>query len=122
MQHYQRIRDLREDSDLTQEALCKKLFMHKTTYTNYEQGKHSVPLDFAVTLADFYNVSLDYIAGRTNSLSGSTGSPLSRDENDLIEKYALLTEKNKGRLEQFLDDLISRQTEDSRTVQEKISS
>ena len=122
MQHYQRIRDLREDNDLTQEALCKKLFMHKTTYTNYEQGKHSVPLDFAVTLADFYNVSLDYIAGRTNSLSSSTGSPLSRDENDLIEKYALLTEKNKGRLEQFLDDLISRQNEDSHTVQEKISS
>lgn len=45
MQHYQRIRDLREDSDLTQEALCKKLYMHKTTYTNYEQGKHTVPLD-----------------------------------------------------------------------------
>ena len=59
MQHYQRIRDLREDSDLTQEALCKKLYMHKTTYTNYEQGKHTVPLDFAVQLADFYQVSID---------------------------------------------------------------
>ena len=58
MQHYQRIRDLREDSDLTQEALCKKLYMHKTTYTNYEQGKHTVPLDFAVQLADFYQSGL----------------------------------------------------------------
>ena len=37
MQHYQRIRDLREDHDLTKEELCKKLYMHKTTYTNYEQ-------------------------------------------------------------------------------------
>lgn len=76
MQHYQRIRDLREDHDLTQEALCKKLYMHKTTYTNYEQGKHSVPLDFAVLLANFYDVSLDYLAGRTNLPKILTGSPL----------------------------------------------
>ena len=43
MQHYTRIRDLREDNDLTQLELCQKLYMNKTTYTNYEQGKHSVP-------------------------------------------------------------------------------
>ena len=41
MQHYQRIRDLREDCDLTQKQLSEKLDMHKTTYTNYEQGKHA---------------------------------------------------------------------------------
>ncbi len=67
MQHYHRIRDLREDSDLTQEQLCRRLYMHKTTYTNYEQGKHTVPLDFAVTIADFYDVSIDYILCRTNN-------------------------------------------------------
>ena len=43
MAHYTRIRDLREDADLTQEALVKKLGMHKTTYTNYEQGKREIP-------------------------------------------------------------------------------
>ena len=80
MQHYYRIRDLREDNDLTQEALCKKLYMHKTTYTNYEQGKHTVPLDFAVTLADFYDVSLDYIAGRSNTLKAVDNSNISEDE------------------------------------------
>ena len=47
---YSRIRDLREDEDLTQEQLVNKLQMHKTTYTNYGQGKHTVPLDFAVQL------------------------------------------------------------------------
>lgn len=67
MTYYRRIRDLREDSDLTQNQLVDALHMHKTTYTNYEQGKRDLPLQIAIKLADFYNVSLDYIAGRTNN-------------------------------------------------------
>ena len=86
MQHYQRIRDLREDHDLTQEALCKKLYMHKTTYTNYEQGKHSVPLDFAVLLANFYDVSLDYLAGRTNLPKNPHGITIADDALLVLQK------------------------------------
>ncbi len=63
MQYYQRIRDLREDKDMTQEQLVKILEMHKTTYTNYEQGKREPPFEFIIKLAKFYNVSIDYIAG-----------------------------------------------------------
>lgn len=111
MQHYHRIRDLREDKDLTQEMLCKKLYMHKTTYTNYEQGKHTVPLDFAVTIADFYDVSLDYIAGRTNFPNGSS-QKFSKDELNIIEKFSTLTERNKGRVEQFIEQLIESQEEE----------
>lgn len=66
MQHYMRLRDLREDADLTQEQLVQKLGMHKTTYTNYEQGKREPPFDFIIKIAKFYNVSIDYIAGFTN--------------------------------------------------------
>lgn len=88
MQHYQRIRDLREDNDLTQEALCKKLYMHKTTYTNYEQGKHTVPLDFAVLLADFYDVSIDYIAGRTNTMKNGSVISLPKDVMDVLQNTA----------------------------------
>jgi len=112
MQHYYRIRDLREDKDLTQEGLCKQLYMHKTTYTNYEQGKHTVPLDFAVTIADFYDVSLDYIAGRTNCKKGIQNISLPQDELNLINKFSALTERNKGKLEQFLDQLIDNQNND----------
>ena len=61
--HYSRLRDLREDSDLTQEQLVQILGMHKTTYTNYEQGKREIPFSLVVKLAIFYNVSIDYIAG-----------------------------------------------------------
>lgn len=109
MQHYHRIRDLREDKDLTQEQLCKLLYMHKTTYTNYEQGKHTVPLDFAVTLAEFYNVSLDYIAGLTNNINGASHSQLFNEEQQLISKFSQLSERNKGKLEQFLENLLEQQ-------------
>lgn len=64
--YYQRIRDLREDADLTQDKLVQQLGMHKTTYTNYEQGKRDPPFSFIIRLASFYGVSIDYIAGRTN--------------------------------------------------------
>ena len=60
---YTRIRDLREDHDLTQDQLVAILQMHKTTYTNYEQGKREIPFCLAIRLAKYYNVSLDYIAG-----------------------------------------------------------
>ena len=109
MQHYQRIRDLREDCDLTQSELCQQLFIHKTTYTNYEQGKHTVPLDFAVTLAEFYNVSLDYIAGRSNFKHGRENPEFSNEQIEIADKFSQLSERNKGRLEQFIEQLLEKQ-------------
>ena len=64
--YYPRLRDLREDQDLTQEQLVALLKMHKTTYTNYEQGKREPPFALIIKLAKFYNVSIDYIAGLTD--------------------------------------------------------
>ena len=111
MQHYQRIRDLREDCDLTQDTLCQKLYMNKSTYTYYEQGKHSVPLDFAVTLADFYHVSLDYLAGRTNIKETLVNNKnrkltaLSPEEVKLIGQFRTLNKRNQNRLEDFIEIL-----------------
>ena len=62
MAYYRRLRDLREDHDLTQTELVNILEMHKTTYTNYEQGKREIPFELVIRLAKIYNVSLDYIA------------------------------------------------------------
>ncbi|MBQ9228105.1 MAG: helix-turn-helix transcriptional regulator [Eubacterium sp.] len=67
MQYYPRLRDLREDRDLTQEQLVQILKMHKTTYTNYEQGKREPPFELIIKLARLYNVSIDYIAGLTDT-------------------------------------------------------
>lgn len=63
MAHYQRLRDLREDKDLSQRQLVEILNMHKTTYANYEQGLREIPFELVIRLARLYNVSIDYIAG-----------------------------------------------------------
>lgn len=67
MGYYPRLRDLREDSDLSIRKLADILHMQRTTYHNYETGKRELPLELAITLARFYNVSLDYLAGLTNN-------------------------------------------------------
>lgn len=61
-----RLKDLREDADLTQAELAKILGCYQTTYSRYETGITSVPIDVLIKLADFYQVSIDYITGRTN--------------------------------------------------------
>ncbi|MBQ2823249.1 MAG: helix-turn-helix transcriptional regulator [Oscillospiraceae bacterium] len=94
--------------DLTQEQLVQKLGMHKTTYTNYEQGKHSVPLDFAVELANFYNVSLDYIAGLTNEKQGLTKSSLDVIETETVCKLRQLSDIDKGRVLGVIDTLLNK--------------
>ena len=66
--HYQRLKDLREDRDtvLKQEDIAKLLGTTQQTYSIWERGEREIPLHHAITLAKFYNVSLDYIAGLTN--------------------------------------------------------
>lgn len=64
---YSRIRDLREDADLTQDQIAKILHMHRTTYVRYESGEREIPLNIAILIADYYHVSLDYLAGRDDS-------------------------------------------------------
>jgi len=63
---YQRIKDLREDAELSQKQAAEKLYMHKTTYVRYESGEREIPLNVAILIAKQHNVSLDYIAGLTN--------------------------------------------------------
>ena len=61
-----RIRDLREDADLTQKQIASFLLCDQSLYSKYERGERVLPLDLAVKLADYYHVSLDYLVGRTN--------------------------------------------------------
>lgn len=67
MGYYPRLRDLREDKDLSIRQLADFLHMQRTTYHNYETGKRELPFELAITLATFYDVSVDYIAGLTNN-------------------------------------------------------
>jgi len=61
-----RIRDLREDNDLTQKQISNYLLCDQSLYSKYERGEREIPLCLAIKLADYYNVSLDYLVGRTD--------------------------------------------------------
>ena len=60
---YKRIRDLREDNDLTQKEVAKKLNCSQQVYSNYELGQRDIPTDILIKLSSLYNVSTDYILG-----------------------------------------------------------
>ncbi len=59
-----KIRDLREDADLTQAQIGKMLSISHRTYSHYESGSREIPLELLIKLADYYNVSLDEMVGR----------------------------------------------------------
>ena len=61
-----RIEDLRIDNDLTQKQVADLLHCQREVYRRYEKGIRELPLSYAIILADYYNVSLDYLVGRNN--------------------------------------------------------
>lgn len=61
-----RIRNLREDNDLTQKQLCDFLNISQVSYSYYELGKRSIPLELLCKIADYYNTSVDYLLFRTD--------------------------------------------------------
>lgn len=61
---YPRVRDLREDHDKTQKQIAELLNMQLTVYQRYERGERELPLWAAIKLANYYNITLDYLVGR----------------------------------------------------------
>lgn len=64
---YQRIADLREDAELKQETVARMLGTSQTQYSRWERGEREIPFHHVIALANYYKVSIDYIAGRTNN-------------------------------------------------------
>ena len=64
---YKRIRDLREDKDLSQKEIAKILNMSQTGYSKYEVGTNDIPTKILIKLAKFYNTSVDYLLGLTDN-------------------------------------------------------
>ena len=65
---YQRIRELREDHDLTQVQMGKILSCSQRVYSNYERGELDIPTEILIKLADFYEVYVDYLLNRTEQM------------------------------------------------------
>ena len=62
---YERIRNLREDRDLSQRVLAEYLNCSQVCYSNYETGKRDIPTTVLLALAEYHNTSIDYLLGRT---------------------------------------------------------
>lgn len=61
----ERIKNLREDNDLTQQELADVLHISQRSYSHYENGSRKLPLDILIAIADYYGCSVDYLLGRT---------------------------------------------------------
>ena len=66
MAKYDKLRNLREDNDMTQAELGKKLNISQRTYAHYEAGTRDIPVETLIKLADIYDVSLDFLVGRNS--------------------------------------------------------
>ena len=64
---YQRIQDLRIDSDLSQKQLSEILHISQRSYSHYETGSRNIPIEMLIRLANYYNTSIDYLVGRTDN-------------------------------------------------------
>ncbi len=64
---YKRIRDLREDKDISQKEMAKALNCSQQVYSNYELGQRDIPTDILIKLSEFHRVSVDYILGLTDN-------------------------------------------------------
>lgn len=73
-----RIRDLREDHDLTQKEISKIIMCDQSLYSKYERGEREIPLSLLIKLADYYNTSLDYLVYRTGNSNNTTKSNIDK--------------------------------------------
>ena len=110
MKKYQRIEDLRIDSDMTQDQIAKLLNTSKTQYQRYENSLGNNFFEAMIAIAKLHKVSLDYIAGLTNDKGGLHN--VSKQEENLLYKYNKLSDIDKGRVLQLIDMLYEKNKED----------
>lgn len=96
---YNKIRELREDNDLSQKEIAKILSCTQTAYSNWEIGKRIVPIEVLLKLADYYNVTVDYLLGReekktiqshnqikgNNNIIGNNNNVIGKSEKELTQ-------------------------------------
>ena len=101
---FQRIRDLREDHDLTQAQMAKILNCSQQVYSNYELGQRDIPTEVLIRLSDFYRVSVDYILG----ISDDPEQPPALDERSREILSCYLANDEKGRSILYSQNLLLR--------------
>ena len=105
MAFYQRLKDLKEDADLTQAEISEIIEVSINHYGKYERGETDIPFSKAIKLADYYDVSLDYIAGRTNDKTFCRDISPSR----FTAKFSRLNSENKARIDERMSQMLETQ-------------
>lgn len=106
MAKYHRIKDLREDSDKTQQELADYLGTSSQHYGKYELGHAEIPFERAIALAKYYDVSLDYIAELTN-VKKNPSPNVSAEEQALSRLFEKFSPEEKQKLTALLKMLLS---------------
>ena len=91
---YTRLKDLREDADKTQSDVARYLGTTAQYYGKYEKGDRELPFDRAIRLAEYYNVTLDYLAGRSNNKLGQPNATKARSNTTLKNSTTKITTNN----------------------------
>ena len=102
---YPRLRDLREDADLTQKQAADLIGVSTNHYGKYERGETDIPLEKAVILANYYHVSLDYIAGTIRFKSPPTPHRSDADLIQTLAEYIQLSPKNQDYVDRYIHEM-----------------
>ena len=103
-----RIRELREQRHLNQEGLAQRINVSQSTVSAYETGERTPDLDTLINLADFFDVSIDYLVGRSASKRHLSQSDLNTAEQEHLVSYRRLTEIQQQRLLAYMEGLLER--------------
>ena len=109
MENYNRLRDLREDKDMKQWQVAEILKMKQEQYQRYESGKRETPVQILIKLADYYDVSLDYITGRTNDKGGLHCNYLDQEQKKLLNAWEQLSSRQKSIVMANIEEFIERE-------------
>jgi len=114
MAYYQRLKDLREDNDLEQKDIANVLGISINQYGRYERGENDIRFEHIIKLAEYYKVSIDYIAGITNYQNGE--SSLSSEELKVLDIYHDLSDMERGELKYHIKQLYAERKRRSQTA------
>ncbi|MGN0584475.1 MAG: helix-turn-helix domain-containing protein [Ruminococcus sp.] len=109
MSFYQRLKDLKEDADLTQKQVADIIGVSTNHYGKYERGETDLPFEKAIILSEYYNVSLDYLAGRTNRKNCLPDKQYADDINRILQLYTKLSNMNRARIEERMEEMLENQ-------------
>lgn len=107
MNYAQNLTKFRKEKGISQNQLAEILQTTQQQISKYEKGLQEIPVRHLITIAEKYNTSVDYLTGREEKINET----LSTEVRNIVKGYEQLTDKNKGKLELYLEQLLESQAE-----------